>query len=163
MTEMRVDFLPPDRQLFRALDNLGEALKTAAKAAFPWNTANHVQRRWGLDPATAENVAKGKASATSVVKAVRAEGEDAWALWDALGQLIIGESRDEYDERKLAIIIGETNRARQRLEDRRARRVALEARAFDVSGVADREDPGPSERVHGRNRRAADGAGGQSA
>lgn len=158
-----MDFLPPDRQLFRALDNLGEALKTAAKAAFPWNTANHVQRRWGFDPTTAENVAKGKGSAKSVVKAVRAEGEDAWALWDALGELIIGESRDTYDERKLAIIIGETERARQRLEDRRARRVDLETRTFNVSDVADREPAGEGQRGDRRVRRSADGTRSRSA
>jgi hypothetical protein len=138
MTETHVDFLPPDRQTFRSLDSLGEALRAAAKAAFPWNTANHLQRRWGVDPTTAENIAKGHGSARTVVKAVKAEGGDAWKLWDALGELIIGESRDAYDERKLELIIEETQRARQRLEDRRARRLELEARASRLPQMADR-------------------------
>jgi hypothetical protein len=140
MTEMNVNFLPPDRQLFRALDNLGEALLTVAKAAFPWNTANHVQRRWGFDPTTAENIAKGKGSAKSVVKAVKAEGVNGWALWDALGELIIGESRDAFDERKLQIIIQETERVRTRIEARRVRRAELEARAARLGPVGGRAD-----------------------
>lgn len=141
MPETPMDFLPPDRQLFDPLNSLGEALKAAAKAAWPWNTANHMQRRWGFEASTAENVAKGLASARSVVKAVRAEGEDAWALWDALGELIIGESRDEFDERRLAYILQESVIARKRLEDRKARRAAVEARTFGVSAMAGGEAP----------------------
>ena len=133
-----MDFLPPDRQLFRSFDTLGEALRAAAKAAWPWNTANHMQRRWGLDPRTAENVAKGHGSARTLLKAVQAEGEDAWALWDAVGELIIGESRDQYDERQFALILKEAALAREKLQDRQARRSALEARTFRVSEVGDR-------------------------
>jgi hypothetical protein len=135
MTDAHMDFLPPDRQLFRSFDTLGEALKAAAKAAWPWNTANHMQRRWGLDPRTAENVAKGHGSARTLLKAVQAEGEDAWALWDAVGELIIGESREQYDERQFALILKEAALAREKLQDRQARRTALEARAFRLPEV----------------------------
>lgn len=133
-----MDFLPPDRQLFRPLANLGEALMAAAKAAWPWNTANHIQRRWGLEPSTAENVCKGQASARTVVKAIQAEGDDAWALWDALGEMIIGESREAHDQRVLASISEELNRAKARLETRRAARAALVESAVGLPAVPDR-------------------------
>lgn len=138
MTETSVDFLPPDRQLFRPCTSLGEALQIAIKAAWPWNTANHIQRRWDIDPSTAENARKGAASARTVIKAVQAEGSEAWALWDALGELIIGESRDEFDERQLHSLLMETQRARQRLEDRRARRAQLEAGSRRFGEMASR-------------------------
>lgn len=130
-----MDFLPPDRRLFRPLASLGEALRTAARSRWPHHTAKEAARAWDLDPSTADNLAKGIGSARTVVKAVRAEGPDAWSLWDALGELIIGESRDEYDERVLALILQETALARQRLEDRKARRAALEARTYGLPAM----------------------------
>lgn len=133
-------FLPEDRQIFRPADSLGEALKEAARGL---GSTKHVERRWRLDPTTAENVKKGAASARTVVKAVRAEGRNAWALWDALGELLIGESRDAYDERQLATLLLETQRAREKLEDRKARRAAMEARAFGLPEVADRSGAQP--------------------
>lgn len=128
-----MEFLPEDRQLFRPAESLGEALKEAARKL---GSAKVVERRWDLDPTTAENVKKGAASARTVVKAVKAERDlgNAWELWDALGELLIGESRDEHEERKLQSIIEATELARSRLEDRRRRR-ALLARAADVNAV----------------------------
>ncbi len=133
-----MNFLPPDRHVLQPLDTMGEALKVAAKAAWPWNTSNHLQRRWGLHSTTAENVAKGHGSSRTLIKAVRAEGADAWELWDAVGELIIGESRDQYDERKLQLILEKTAHARTRLEARRARRLELEAGSGGFDQVADR-------------------------
>lgn len=135
-------FVPPDRQELEPAETFGEALRAAAKAAWPFNTANHVQRRWGLDPTTADNLVKGKSgSARTLVKAVKAEGANAWALWDALGELIIGESRDTYDERLFAQILKEAALAREKLEDRKARRAALEARTFGIAEVDRRAGP----------------------
>ncbi len=153
-----MEFLPPDRQLFR-FDSLGDALSAAAKAAWPWNTANHMQRRWGLDPSTAENVAKGRASARTLVKAVKAEGRHGWALWDAIGELIIGEPREAYDERQFAQILKEAARAREKLEDRKARRAALEARTFGQPDVADGPCDDAPRGGRGRARHPADAVG----
>ena len=83
-------------------------------------------------------MAKGHGSARTLLKAVQAEGEDAWALWDAVGELIIGESRDQYDERQFALILKEAAFAREKLQDRQARRAAMEARTFRLPEVGDR-------------------------
>lgn len=131
-------FLPEDRQLFRPADTLGQAMREVARAMAPFNTSKILQRRWRIDPSTAENVTKGQASGTTLVKAVGAERENggAWELWDALGELLIGESRDEAEERKLQTIIAETERAKQAFEDRRRRRLYLESADFipEVAG-----------------------------
>lgn len=129
MTDVIMDFLPPDRQLFRPAASLGEAMRRVAERFAPTNTAKVAAKRWRLDPATGENITKGVASASTLVKAVRAEGSDAWVLWDALGELIIGESREDYDERFAALLQERADHARQRLEARRARHRELEARA----------------------------------
>jgi hypothetical protein len=135
MTETMMGFLPEDRQIFRPVADLGEALREAARGL---GSAKHIERRWRLDPTTAENVKKGAASARTVVKAVRAEGDSAWDLWDALGELLIGESRQEHEERKLQSIIEATERARQSFEDRRRRRSLLEAGPPDVGEMVGR-------------------------
>lgn len=121
-------FLPEDRSAFRPAESLGQAMRHVARRLAPANTSKVLQRRWKIDPSTAENLTKGQASGTTLVKAVGAEREsgDAWELWDALGELLIGESRDEHDERKLQRIIAETELAKQRLEERRQRRLHLE-------------------------------------
>ena len=133
-----MDFLPEDRQLFGARAGFGEALRDVARAIAPHNTAKVAGRRWKIDPTTADNVLKGVASGPTVVKAVRAEGAHAWDLWDALGELIIGESRDDHDERKLQLILEKTAHARTRLEARRARRLELEAGSGGFDQMADR-------------------------
>lgn len=133
-----MEFLPEDRQLFGARAGFGEALRDVARAIAPHNTAKVAGRRWKIDPTTADNVLKGVASGPTVVKAVRAEGPHAWDLWDALGELIIGESRDDHDERKLQLILEKTAHARTRLEARRARRLELEAGSGGFNQVADR-------------------------
>lgn len=129
MSEVTVDFFPPDRKLFRPASTLGEAMALVARAIAPAHTAKTLQRRWKIDPHTAEKVGQGITSATTLVKAVKAEGRNGWALWDALGELIIGESREDYDERQFAELQLKADYARQRLEDRRARRLELEAKA----------------------------------
>lgn len=129
MTEVTLDFLPEDRPSFGRAGSLGDAMREIARSLAPVSTAKTLQRRWNLDPSTAENITKGQASGPTLVKAVGAELErgSAWELWDALGELLIGESRDEHDERKLQLILEETERARKRLEERRERRLYLES------------------------------------
>lgn len=135
-----MDFLPEDRTIFRPADSLGEALREVARVIAPLNTAKVLQRRWKIDPHTAEKINQQVASGTTLVKAVRAEREKgtAWELWDALGQLLIGESRDEAEERKLLQMMESTRIARERLDTRRARRAALEARASEHSSLGGR-------------------------
>ena len=133
-----MDFLPDDRRLFAPLAGFGEAMREVARTISPQHTAKVAARRWRLDRSTADNVTKGLASGPTVVKAVRAEGAHAWDLWDALGELIIGESRDEHDERKLQLILEKTAHARTRLEARRARRLELEAGSGGFDQMADR-------------------------
>lgn len=139
MTDLSIMILPPDRQKFRPAANLGEALKELAEKLAPINTAKITERRWKLSAPTAENITKGIASGTTLVKAVRAEGKDAWALWDAIGELIIGESREDYDERLAAQLQERADHARQRLEARRARHRELEARASTHLALPRRE------------------------
>lgn len=124
-----MDFLPRDRNLFRPFTTLGEALREIARNRWRSHTAKEAARAWGLEHSTGESLTRGHASERTVVKAVRGEGENAWALWDALGEMIIGESRDEFEERKLQRIIEETELARSRLEARRRRRLELEGRS----------------------------------
>lgn len=131
MTEAYVGFLREEQSSFCGpVDTLGEAMREVARLLAPQNTSKTIQRRWNIDPSTAENLAsKGQASGTTLVKAVGAERDrgEAWELWDALGELLIGESRDEHDERKLQRIIAETERARQQVAERRARRLHMES------------------------------------
>jgi hypothetical protein len=138
MMESAVDFLPRDRNLFRPFATLGEALREIARNRWRAHTAKEAARAWGLEPSTGESLTRGHASERTVVKAIRGEGKEGWALWDALGELIIGESRDEYDERRLATIMEEAALARSRLEDRRSRRLALEGRAPQFDALVDR-------------------------
>jgi len=137
MSEATVDYLTEDRQLFRRMETFGAALKEVARVMAPHRTAKTIARRWNIEDPTAEHVTKGHASAPTVVKALRAEGEHAWAFWDALGELLIGESREAYDERQVRKLIEKTNEARQRLEARKARRLELEA-AMGVASPPDR-------------------------
>lgn len=137
MTEVTVDYLQEDRKLFRAASTLGEAMATIARAIAPVQTAKTLQRRWKIDPHTAEKVGQGVTSGTTLVKAIKAEGDHAWKLWDALGELIIGESREDYDERQLQLLLEKTAHARNRLEASRARRALLEARASTLASVDD--------------------------
>lgn len=131
-----MDFLPEDRQFFEPAKTLGEALRLIAQTIAPTNTAKTVSRRWGLNTVTGDNIVKEIASGSTLVKAVRAEGDDAWALWDALGELLIGESRDTYDERNAAQLQERADYARQRLEDRRTRRQARVARRIELASDA---------------------------
>ncbi|WP_300573515.1 hypothetical protein [Phenylobacterium sp.] len=131
-----MDYLPQDRQLFRRAETFGDALRQIARTISPHRTAKVIGRRWDIEDPTAEHVTKGHAAGPTVLKALRAEGEHAWAFWDALGELLIGESREAYDERQVRKLIEKTNEARARLEARKARRLELES----AMGLASAED-----------------------
>lgn len=126
----------PDLGLQR---NLGDAFSELVRRLFPHHTAKSAARHFNLEFVTAQNAVKGKASERTITKAVHAEGEEAWALWDALGELLIGESRDTYEERKIRQIIESTENAKQRTFARLERRAALGAGSAFMDALGDRQ------------------------
>jgi hypothetical protein len=171
MASLGADFLPREEQKLTLNRNLGDALAKVAEKIFgKHNTAKHMETEWGFDPSTARNARKGVVGAVPVTKAVRAQQDkhgDGWALWDALGELIIGERRDAYEERLYAALIKENDNARSLAEARVERRRALTARTLDGLAVDHRLGSDPAERGpsgpgaeadgHGRRPHRADG------
>jgi hypothetical protein len=132
------EILGRDTQKFPGADTLGEALQQAAKRRWSDNTAKRAEAAWDLNSKTAKNVADGVAGGTVAVNAVKAQqakSKDAWELWLEMGRSLIGESLDEYEERKLRQIIEKTEHAKRQLEERRARRVARRASDADAPSV----------------------------
>lgn len=134
MTSLVRDFVPVETQLFRL--GIGDAMSELVRHRYPRDTAKHIARAWKIDPATAANVVRGHCSERTLTKAFLAEG---WALIDALGSTITGETYHEYEERKLLHIIEEGVRAQTNLHSLRARREAMEARARELDAL----DAGP--------------------
>lgn len=129
-----------EKQNLRLGRNLGDALAVIIRGVFPHHTAKQVAQRWSLDPATAANAAKGIASATTIAKAVHAEGEEAWELWHALGEALIGESFDEYREKKINRIIEEAQRDHEKVRRLRQTAEAVLQRSSSVVEALHRED-----------------------
>lgn len=128
MTSVALDFMPKNRQKLPEAETLGAALRRVAVARWPANTAKHVERAWGCDRVTAQNVAKGHAGARVLQGLLRA-GD--WAAWIEIGEALTGRTLDDH----FTIIIEETERARERAEDRRRRLRDMEARAASHAGV----------------------------
>jgi len=117
MAEIGWNFVPQEPQVLRLNRNLGDALAVVAQKIWPHNTAKQAETEWGLDRSTGKNVVKGVAGGVVVTKAVRAQQEkhdNGWALWDALGELIIGESRASWMARTIAKEEARLARERQR-------------------------------------------------
>ena len=138
--------MPLRRQLFDL--SIGEALAELVRQKYPRDTAKHVARSWGIDPATAANVVKGHASERTLTKAIRAEG---WGLLAILGAAITGETYEAYEERQLLAIIERANDASTKLVHLRARREALAAQSLDADALGDRR---PSDDLGARDRRS---------
>jgi hypothetical protein len=134
MTAMIGNFVPADLQLFRL--GIGDAMSELVRQRYPRDTAKHIAKAWKIDPSTAANVVRGHCSERTLTKAFLAEG---WALIDALGSTITGETYHEYEERKLLTVIEEGVRAQTNLHSLRARREAMEARARELDAL----DSGP--------------------
>lgn len=110
---------------------VGDAVRDLVRQRHKNNAAKMIERRWGVDPKTAKNVvSEGIVSTTTLTKAARAER---WALWNALGEELFGETYEQH----LQNIIEETNRASDRMENRRRRLRDLEARAASLVAVGD--------------------------
>lgn len=133
MAQLKMGFLPLDRQIFDA--GLGEAMASLVRQRYPRDTAKHLSRNWNIDASTAANVVKGHCSERTLTKAMRAEG---WSLIQALGASITGETFEQYEERRLNMIIAEAENARKNLVQLRARRQAVESRAVDALSSFDR-------------------------
>lgn len=134
-----------DTPKFPEAKNLGESFRAALRRFFPEDTLKTIQSAWGLDHKTAKNAAEGLAGAAVVSKAIKAQqaqGADAWELWLEMGRSLIGESLDQYEERKLRQIIEITEHEKRmaiaRREERRARRERLEAGARTLADLGGR-------------------------
>lgn len=131
MTYWSRDFVGQDHQKLRLQRNLGDAFQVVIRALFPHHSTKAVASKLGVDAKTAENALAAKAGGAAITRSLhhrQAHHDDHWDLWDALGALLFGETRDQYDERKLAALIEKTEHVRTITEERRRRRAALEER-----------------------------------
>lgn len=151
MTSIAREFLPLDLQLFDL--SVGEAMADLVRQRYPRDTAKHIARAWNIDASTAANVVRGHCSERTLTKALKAEG---WALIEALGATITGETYAQYEERKLQSIIEEGVRARENLVRLHARREALETRAADAVDALDWRLADQQRNQAGRSGRAVD-------
>lgn len=120
--------------------SLGSAFSVVCR--FFGHTPAGVVSALGLDKKTARNALDGKAGVPVITKSLQARqkaADDHYELWLALGEMIFGESLDEYEERKLRRIIEDTHNAQSLLQARQERRGQLRARASSpYCGEADR-------------------------
>lgn len=142
MTLTEMHFMARERQSLRLQRNLTDAFAEVCRHL--GHTPKAVAREIDQDPRTARNALEGKAGAPVITKALQARQKasgDHYELWLALGEMIFGESLDEYEQRKLEAIIAETENAQSLFAARQDRRRHLRARASsEDSGEADRLD-----------------------
>jgi hypothetical protein len=112
---------------------MGELLAAFVRRRWPRHTAKAVERAWGVDPTTAANLVRGRASERTITKALKAEG---WPLLVVLGQAVTGQTYEEF----LESIVHEQERIRERAAERRDHVRRLEARAARLVALADRLD-----------------------
>jgi hypothetical protein len=139
MTDWSAAFMPRDGQLFPR--TVGELLAIILRRQFPRDTAKVLERRYEFEAPTAKNVAKGHASERSITRILYGEGEDVFALLDALGHALTGITRDEWEERRLNKIIMEAERAQDSHRLVRLRRALL---AESIEGL-EQDLQGPAE------------------
>lgn len=133
-----------DAQKLPLQRNLGDAFSVVCR--FFGQTPAGVTRAMSLDKKTARNALDGKAGVPVITKALQARQKasgDHYELWLALGEMIFGESLDEYEERKVAKLIEEATNVQTTVAARQARRERLRSRSFAPNG---REDDGPDQR-----------------
>lgn len=116
---------------------IGGALRDLVRRRWPHHTAKTMERRWGLDRKTAQNVAiESNVSERTLNKAAHAEG---WALWHALGVEMFGEGYYEYDQRRIEAILQEAQGELSNV--RRIRERSEEALADAGRGTGNRAGP----------------------
>ncbi len=158
MTDIGWDFVPSNRQELRLPKSIGAAVSELMTRCWRYNTAKHLVQAFGYEPSTAENVKKGHVSERSLTRMVHTQQSrsgNAWELWDALGAEVIGETREQYEERKLRIIIEEAERAQQGVQRLRTRREHLERLAAALVDLESREPAAPGWRGDGGLGRSA--------
>lgn len=119
-----------DSQKLPLQRNLGDAFAVVCRFFGP--TAKPVTTAFAMDKKQAVNALDGKAGVPVITKALQARqkaSDDHYELWLALGQMIFGETLDEWEERRLTRIIEDNTHAVHTLEARRQRRQELRALA----------------------------------
>lgn len=130
-----------ERQGLPLTRNLGDAFAEALVAAFG-TTPKSVARQIDQDPRAARNALEGKAGVPIITRSLQARqkaNDDHYELWLALGQMIFGETLDEWEERQLTRIIESNHHAISRLEGRRRRRSELRSFSPPDAGGVDRK------------------------
>lgn len=108
-------------------ESLGEAFAAVVKKLFGTDT-RAMSQQLGFDRKSVENVRLGRAGAPLIARALLARQQthdDAWEVADAILERVLGESRSQYEERKLREHIEKTQNAISLHEERKARRAAL--------------------------------------
>jgi hypothetical protein len=136
MRDWSTDFMAHDGQLFRR--SFGEIIAELMKARFPRDTTKHIERRYDVEPSTARNVRRGHVSNQSITSILYGEGEDVFALLDALGEALTGVTRDQWEEAKVNKIIREAELAQQTHRLVRLRRQLLAENADEATEADDR-------------------------
>lgn len=129
-----------DRQGLQLTRNLGDAFAEALRSAFG-TAPKTVAREIDQDPRAARNALEGKAGVPVITRSLQARqraADDHYELWLALGQMIFGETLDQYEERKLRTLIESTHNARTLVDARRQRRDELARRAATHARDLDR-------------------------
>jgi hypothetical protein len=123
----RTDIMALDDQKLPLQRNLGDAFAVVCRA-LGGHTPNAVVRAFPFDRKTARNALDGKAGVPVITRSLQARqkaDDDHYELWLALGQMIFGETLDQYEERKLRRVIENNHHAIDTLETRRKRRAEL--------------------------------------
>lgn len=126
MNQTRMAIMALDAQKLPLQRNLGDAFSVVCR--FFGQTPAGVTRALSLDKKTARNALDGKAGVPVITKALQARQKasgDHYELWLALGEMIFGESLDEYERRKLETLIESTHNAQSLHAARQARREQL--------------------------------------
>lgn len=127
------DFMALDDQKLPLTRNVGDAFAVVCRV-LGGHQPNAVARAMSMDRKTARNALDGKAGVPVITKSLQARqkaADDHYELWLALGQMIFGETLDEWEERRLTRIIEGNAHAISTLEARRQRRQEL--RSFSPS------------------------------
>jgi len=141
MASIEVGMLRPGSQFLAPFQrNLGDAWLVIIKRLAPHNTIKWLEENFGYDRSTAKNAVKGVVGAVPITRAMHERQKrhgDAWMLWRALGELIIGEPEAAYDARVLQQMAEELERARQATEARLAAEGRMDASAAELLSLAD--------------------------
>lgn len=134
------DFMALDDQKLPLTRNVGDAFAVVCRV-LGGHQPNAVAKAMSMDRKTARNALDGKAGVPVITKSLQARqkaSDDHYELWLALGQMIFGETLDEWEERRLNRIIEANTHAIETIATRRQRRDELRTFAPADSGGVDR-------------------------